>query len=122
MRNYASFALFAFAVSAFPVHSQTRLPYDKAPYDDTVIQCGALFAIIAKAYADMAQAEKSKPYKEKFDRLSKRSEDEFVSVGRSKQEAQEVYKERVNQLLALLERDEDFTLRHIRFCDQKYPA
>lgn len=121
----ASYTVLAFAINVLPVHSQTRLPYEKAPYNDTVIQCGAVFALLADFYRGERETGKSNTYKEKFDKQLKTSEDEFVSVGRPKQEAQELYEERKAKLAAPIEghteEQTNFMVSLISFCDQKYP-
>jgi hypothetical protein len=80
--------LFFFALAAAiplsPVHSQTRLPYEKAPYNDTVIHCGALFGLLASAYEEAGDTSKSKTYRDKFGKQLRTSENEFLSVGRPK--------------------------------------
>lgn len=116
-----SYIVLAVVINGSPVQAQTRIPYEKAPYNDTVIQCGALFALLADGYEDAGEKDKSVDYREKFDKQLKGSEDEFESVGRPKQEATQIYQERRGILATMAENDTKMMAGLIRFCDQKYP-
>ncbi|WP_085027856.1 hypothetical protein [Ensifer aridi] len=97
------------------------LPYEKAPYNDTIIQCGALFALVAQGYKELGEAEKARAYKAKFDSLVAKSKEEFERIGRSGKEAEDLLQERIYLLNDFAERDADFALRLIGFCDQRFP-
>ena len=116
-----SYIVLAVVINGSPVQAQTRIPYEKAPYNDTVIQCGALFALLADGYEDAGEKGKSVDYREKFAKQLKASEDEFESVGRPKQEAKQIYQERRGILATMVEKDTKMMAGLVRFCDQKYP-
>lgn len=109
------------AISGSPVQAQTLIPYEKAPYNDTVIQCGALFGLLAHGYEDAGENGKSVDYQQKFAKQLKASEEEFESVGRPKLEATQIYQERRGILATMMERDTKMMAGLVRFCDQKYP-
>ena len=111
----------ASAINVSPVQSHTRLPYDKAPSDDTVVQCGALFALVADGYEDAGETSKSRTYKEKFAKQLHTSENEFLTVGRPKREALQLYDQRRGELAAMAAKDTKLMVRLVRFCNQKYP-
>ncbi|MFN7023166.1 MAG: hypothetical protein ACK4QP_01295 [Pseudorhizobium sp.] len=122
MRKFGlSFVVLAAANPLSPVQSQTRLPYEKAPYNDTVIHCGALFWLLASAYEEAGDTSKSRTYREKFGKQLRTSELEFLSVGRPKQEAQELYEERRGTMVAIYEKNTENLVSLVRFCDRKYP-
>lgn len=122
MRNAVlSSIVLAVALTVSPVQAQTRIPYEKAPYNDTVIQCGALFALLADGYEDAGEKGKSDDYQRKFAKQLKASEDEFESVGRPKLEAKQIYQERRGILVAMADKNTKTMARLVRFCDEKYP-
>ncbi|WP_312366070.1 hypothetical protein [Ensifer sp.] len=122
MRNAVlSYIVLVVVINGSPVQAQTRISYEKAPYNDTVIQCGALFALLADGYEDAGEKGKLAEYREKFAKQLKASEEEFESVGRPKQEAKQIYQERRGILATMVEKDTEMTAGLIRFCDQKYP-
>ena len=122
MRNAVlSSIVLGVALSGSPVQAQTRIPYEKAPYNDTVIQCGALFALLADGYEDAGEKGKSVDYQRKFAKQVKASEEEFESVGRPKQEAKQIYEERRGVLATMVEMNTKMMASLVRFCDQKYP-
>jgi hypothetical protein len=116
-----SFVVLAAAIPLPPVHSRTRLAYEKAPYNDTLIHCGALFGLLASAYEEAGDTSKSETYREKFGKQLRTSENEFLRVGRPKQEAQELYEERRGTMAAVFERNTENLVSLVRFCDEKYP-
>ncbi|KEA08025.1 hypothetical protein G6L29_00065 [Agrobacterium rhizogenes] len=122
MRNAVlSSIVLCVAISGSPVQAQTRIPYEKAPYNDTVIQCGALFALLADGYEGAGEKGKSIDYQRKFAKQLKASEDEFESVGRPKLEAAQIYQERRGILATTMQKNTKMMAGLVRFCDQKYP-
>lgn len=109
------------AIGGSPVQAQTRIPYGKAPYNDTGIQCGALFALLAEGYEEAGEKGKSVDYQQKFAKQLKASEEEFESVGRPKLEAKQIYQERRGILATMMDKDTQMMAGLVRFCDQKYP-
>jgi|GEM_PF-2057230 len=122
MRNVVlSSIVLGVAISGSPVQAETLILYEKAPYNDTVIQCGALFALLADGYEKAGEKGKSVDYQQKFAKHLKASEEEFGAVGRPRLEAKQIYQERRGILATMMGRDTKMMAGLIRFCDQKYP-
>jgi hypothetical protein len=122
MRNVVlSSIVLGVAISGSPVQAQTRTPYENAPYNDTVIQCGAVFALLADGYEEAGEKGKSVDYQQKFAMQLKASEEEFEAVGRPRLEAKQIYQERRGILATIVGKDTKMMAGLVRFCDQKYP-
>lgn len=114
-------SLLAAFVFSNPAYGQeTPLPYERAPYNDTVIECGAMFAIIAEAHRREGDAEAAKGYQAKFDRLLKQAEGEFSKVGRSKTELDDLLQKRVYIVADMVEKNTQLAARIATFCNQKF--
>lgn len=109
-------------IAASPAHAVIDLLYEEVRYDDTVVQCGALFKLVSVGYEDIGNAPKAQNYQTKFEGLLKQTEEELARSGRSKEAALKIYHDRSNHLAGLFEKDVDFLKRHLAFCDQKFPG
>lgn len=122
MIRYALIAAVSMLTAVSHAHAAIDLLYEELRWNDTVVQCGAVFDVVSKGYEDIGDDEKSKSYRIKSDKLFKITQDEFMRAGRSKKAVEKLYNERVHQLVALLEKDTKVFARQIVFCDQKFPG
>ena len=122
MISYAFLSLLLIFTASSPAHAVIDLLYEELRYDDTAVQCGALFKLVSVGFEDIGNAAKAQNYQTKFEGLLKQTEGELARSGRSKKATLKLYHDRSNHLAGLFEKDIDFLKRHLAFCDQKFPG
>jgi hypothetical protein len=118
--KYASITVILALIGAPSVNAQINLLYEELRYDDTVVQCGALFKLVSAGYEDAGNEEKAKAYQSKFEKLLRQTTEEVSRAGRGEKFALRIYRERSDHLTRLIDKDIDFMKRHLVFCDRKF--
>jgi histone H3/H4 len=110
--------LVVIAVSA-PGQAQMQ---ESAKRTDYPFQCGAIFAILAKAYGQSGETAQAALYESKFDRLSRQAESEFEKIGRAKEEGRDYMQQHVTTLSLLIEKDASLVANFARRCSELFPS
>jgi hypothetical protein len=108
-------------IAAAPHASQAQIP-ESPQRNDYPFQCGATFAILAKAHEEIGDTVKSVFYQTKFDKLALEAEMVFKRLGRTKAEAEEYMQKHVDTLVRLAGQDERQLANFSRLCNELFPS
>lgn len=93
--------------------------------NDDPFVCGAIFAIVAKAYSENGDRVKGDLYQEKFDILFVKGEENFIKTfeirRREKNGARQYMQEYVDSFSKAVEGDDDLFAGIFRMCERKFP-
>ncbi|WP_455873401.1 hypothetical protein [Rhizobium yanglingense] len=116
-----SFVLLLIGAFATPSFGQGQAELG-ANTNDHPFQCGAAFAIMAKAYQEAGDTSKSEGYQIKFDKLATKAEAIFEEAHKSKGDAEAYMQKHVDLLAAVAERDAKLVINFARRCDERFPG